>query len=258
MPGSKPGYGGVGIGAGERGVDRVVGVRRADLPALRVQDPVPERVPVGHERGLDPVDQPLHGLGLRLRRRARPAVGVAGLRGRRALVVVVEVLVEVAVGVDAVAGRDLAVAVVVPQVLPPQPLDVERVLVAVGVGHDDEPQLGVLQEAPDLSVVGPPAVDHVVQRPSIDLDRDPLTGVLRRRVEHGGAAAVADAPGALGDLERDELAALVGLPQHLELHELGVVGGDLVQLVADAPGLVPRPPDVNPPSAWSSAASRAV
>jgi len=53
-------------------------------------------------------------------------------------------LVEVSVRVDAVDAGDLAVAVVVAQVLPPQAFVVERVLVAVRIRDDDEPQLRVL------------------------------------------------------------------------------------------------------------------
>jgi hypothetical protein len=89
------------------------------------------------------------------------------------------VLVEVAVGVDAVANGDLAVAVVVARVLAPQALVVEGVLIAVGVGDDDEPELGAPEEIPDLLVVRPPAVDEVVQRSAVDLDADPLARVLQ-------------------------------------------------------------------------------
>ena len=45
------------VEAAERDVDRVVGVERADLPALRVQQPLAERVQVRLELRLDAVDQ---------------------------------------------------------------------------------------------------------------------------------------------------------------------------------------------------------
>ena len=61
-------------------------------------------------------------------------------------VVVVPALVIVPVQVDPVADRDLLVAVVVAEVLPPQALDVERVLVAVGVGDRHEPELARVEE----------------------------------------------------------------------------------------------------------------
>ena len=182
-------------------------------------------------------------LRLGLRARARPAVGLVRRVVRRALVVVAPVLREVAVGVDAVAGRDLAVAVVVAQVLAPQAIVVERVLVAVGVRHQDEPQLGALQETLDLLVVGPPAVDEVAQQAPVDLGADPLARVLRRRVEHRRARAVRHLARALRDLQRDQLATLVGPAEHLELDELRVLAREAVQLVADAAGLVPRAPD---------------
>jgi hypothetical protein len=63
---------------------------------------------------------------------------------------------EVAVRVDAVADLGLSVSVAVPEVLPPQPLVIERVLVAVGVGHEDEPEFGRLQKLADGAIVGPP------------------------------------------------------------------------------------------------------
>ena len=166
------------VGPAERHVDRVVRVERPDLPALRIQEPLAERVQVRLELGLDPVDQPLHELGLRLRRPAGPAVGLVGLIGGRALVVVAPVLVEVAVWIDAVADVDLIVVVVVAQVLAPQPLVVECVLVAVGVGDDHEPELGPLEHPPDRPVVGPPAADEVIQGAPVHLGADPLARVL--------------------------------------------------------------------------------
>ena len=162
----------------------------------------------------------LHGPRLRLGRRRRAAVGVARRLRRRALVVVAEVLVEVAVRVDAVVAGDLAVAVVVAQVLPPQPLVVERVLVAVRVRDRHEPQLGALEQSLDGLVVRAPSVDEVVQQPPVDLDRDPLAGVLggavedRRRVPSGTCWP-------LRDLQRDDLAPLVVWPSTSSLTSSG-------------------------------------
>ena len=130
------------VGAAERHIDRIVGVQRADLPALWVQQPLAEGVEVGLELRLDAVDQARHGAGLGLGGGTAAAVGLIGRVRRRPLVVIAPVLGEVAVGIHAVADGDLPVAVVVAQILAPQPLDVEGVLVAVGVGRDDEPQLG--------------------------------------------------------------------------------------------------------------------
>src|SRR3954468_18046383 len=199
---------------------------------------------VGLELRLDLLDQALHRLRLGLGRDARAAVGLVRRIGRRALVVEAPMLGEVAVGIDAVAGGDLPVVVVVAQVLAPQALVVERVLVAVRVGRDDEPQLGALEHVADLLVVRAPAVDEVVQKPSVDLEADPLARVLVGRVEDRRPRAVALAAGRLGDLQREQLTPLVGPAEHLELDDLRVLGGDLVQLVADATRLVPRAPDV--------------
>jgi hypothetical protein len=63
----------------------------------------------------------------------------------------------------------LAVAVVVAQVLAPQALVVERVLVAVGVRDEHEPELGLAKELADLAVVVAPAVDVVLQQAPVDL-----------------------------------------------------------------------------------------
>ncbi len=232
--------------AGEGEVDRVVRGRRRDLPALRVQQPLAVRVPVDLELEPDPVEQALHRLGLRLGHRSGAAVCVARRDRRRPLLVVLEVVREVAVGVDAVADRDLAVVVVVAQVLAPQPLDVERVLVAVGVGHEDEPQLRRLEQPLDLGIVSPPAVDVPVHQAPVDLVSDPLACVLGGAVQHRRAAPVRDAARPRGEPEREQLAALVGRP---ELHELGdaaVVAGRRVHLVAEPAGLVPGAPDGEP------------
>ena len=117
---------------------------------------------------------------------------------------------------------DLAVAVVVAQVLAPQPLDVERVLVAVGVGDEHEPQLGLLQQLADLAVVGAASWSTKWwRRAPVDLGADPLAGVLQRAVEHRRPATRRGRPRApLVTLSGDDLAALAGVADHLELHQL--------------------------------------
>ena len=161
--------------AGHRVVDRVVRSGGAGLPALGVEQPLAVGVVVDLERETLPVEQADHRLRLRLRHRRGAPVGFTGLDGRRALLVIAPVVGEVAIGVDAVADLGLSVSVVVAEVLPPQPLVVERVLVAVGVGHEDEPELGRLQQLADFTVVGPPPVDVVVHQPPVDFGGDPFT-----------------------------------------------------------------------------------
>ena len=105
-----------------RDVQRVVRRRRLDLPAVRIEDQRAVRVVRDQELELEPVDQRLVRLRLGLRRGAGAAVVVGRELRRRALVVVAPVDVVVAVQVDAVVPGDLPVAVVVVEVLPPQPL----------------------------------------------------------------------------------------------------------------------------------------
>ena len=143
--------------ARQREVDRVVGRRGADLPALRVQQPAAVRVVVDVELEADPIRQAHDRLRLPLGRGPRAAVGLARDDLRGALLVVLEVLRVVAVRIDAVGDRRLTVAVVVTQVLTPEPLDVERVLVPVRVHHRDEPQLRRLEQLLGLRVVVRPA-----------------------------------------------------------------------------------------------------
>ncbi len=87
-------------------------------------------------------------------------------------------LVEVAVGVDPVARSRLAIAVVVAEVLPPEAFVIERVLITVGVGRDDEPQLGRLEQVDDRRVLELPLVEDPAQQASVHLDRDPLPRML--------------------------------------------------------------------------------
>ncbi len=53
---------------------------------------------------------------------------------------------EVAVEIHPVGDGDLSVAVVVAQVLAPQPLIGEGVLIAVGVGHRYDPHLNAVEQ----------------------------------------------------------------------------------------------------------------
>ena len=63
--------------ARHRVVDRVVGGRRGDLPAFRVEEPLAVGVVVDLELEADPVEQALERLGLGLGGRRRAAVGLA-------------------------------------------------------------------------------------------------------------------------------------------------------------------------------------
>jgi hypothetical protein len=151
---------------------------------------------------------------------------------------------EVAVRVDPVRAGDHAVVVVVPEVLPPQAVVVERVLVSVRVRHEDEPQLGVLKEVLDLLVVCPPPLDVPEEEAAVDLGADPLASVLGRGVQDGGLAALPLPLLALAEPYGQDLAALVRVAEDLERGELRIVLRDLVHLVADAARLVVRAPDV--------------
>ena len=152
----------------------------------------------------------------------------------------------VAVRIDAVADLDRPVAVVVAQRLAPEPGAgaLERVLVAVRVGDRDEPQLVVLEQALDLLVVRPPGGDVVVDQTPVHLAGDPLPRVLQRAVEHRRPRAVGDLAGALGELERDDLAALSGPADDHGLGELRVPARDVVEVGAHAVGTVVVAPDV--------------
>ncbi len=231
--------------ARQRVVDRVVRRRGADLPALRVQQPLAGGVVVDVEGEADPLVQALDRLRLGLRAPGRAAVGLAREDLRRAFLVVLEVLGVVAVGVDAVDDRRLAVAVVVAQVLTPQPLVVERVLVAVRVHDRDEPQLGLVEQLADLAVAVV-AADVVEHQPPVGLRRDPLAGMLGGAEQHRRALAVAHLARAVGHLEREDLAAVVGPADPHQLRDVRVLARDLVHLVAEAAGLVVRAPDVEP------------
>jgi hypothetical protein len=123
----------------DRLVDEVVRARGERLPADAMQQQLGGGVPVDRELRPDPGVEADLGLRLRLGSRGRTAVGLAGRVRGRALVVVAPLVGEVAVEVDAVLGGDLPVAVVVAQVLAPQPVALgEREVVAVRVDHRQE------------------------------------------------------------------------------------------------------------------------
>ena len=181
--------------AGERPIDDIVGRRGGHLVPDAVEQQLGRGVVVDEEVEVDAGEQCVERLRLRLAVGRRPAVGVAHRVGRGALVVVAPVGGEVAVEVDAVAERDLAVAVVVAQVLAPQPIPLgEGEVVPVDVLHREEPQLAGVDEVGDL-LVGPVAVQHVMHEPAHHLGRDPLTRVLGAHVHDRGTAPVADPVG---------------------------------------------------------------
>ena len=235
----------------ERGEDLVVGCRRVLLEPLRVEQQLRRRVVVLLEDRVDLLEEGLHGHGLRLRRRRRSTVGLGSRVRRAALFVEAPVAGEVAVRVDPVAGSDHAVAVVVAQVLAPQPVaGGERELVAVGVVHAHEPELGRVDETGDLETGAgalPVVAGEVVEGAPAGFAREPLAGVLHGVVEDRGAPRDVRPGGALGDLEGDDLAAAVGGAGDALLRDRGVVGQDpvvrlgVLLLVVVGHGVVLRP-----------------
>ena len=189
---------------------------------------------VDEELEADPRHQAVDRPGLGLRGGTGSPVGLTARLGRRALVVVAPLGREVAVEVDAVVGGDPAVAVVVAQVLAPQPVaGCEREVVAVGVGDRDEPQLGRVDQLGDRRV-GAVAVDDVVGEAAHHLRRDPLPGVLGAEVERRRPAAVTDAAGVPGHLEGDDVLALHRLADRDQLGDVRMLGGELLELVLQA------------------------
>lgn len=222
--------------AGHGLVDGVVGGRCRHLPARAVQQQLGGRVVVDEELEADPVHEAVECGGLGLGPRRRAAVRLAARLRRRALVVVAPAGRVVAVEVDPVAGRDLAVAVVVGQVLAPQALTrLEGPVVAVGVGHRHEPQLGAVDHVGDR-LVGAVAVDDVVGEAAHHLGCDPLAGVLGAGEERGRSVSVAHPGGVARDPERDDVLALDGLADHDQLGDVRVVGGDLLELLLEVAG----------------------
>ena len=217
---------------GQRDVDRVVRRRRLHLEAPHVEQQRTVGVVRDHEAIVESLQEVLDRHRLGLGRRSRPAVGIARELGGRSLVVVVPLLVVVAIQVDAVADRDLAVAVVVAQVLAPKPLGVERVLIAVRVRHEDEPELARIDEVRHLGVLAV-VVDEVMKETAVDLGRDPLARMNGRHVEDVRSRPVCELSRVLGHLEGDDLPPLARVADHLELHERGILLGDLVELVAN-------------------------
>ena len=102
-------------------VDRVVCRRCPDLPPLGIEQPLAGGVVVDVEDEIDAVVQTRDRLRLGLGLLGRAAIRIAGFDSGGAFVVVVPVLRVVPVRIDAVADLGRPVAVVIPQVLPPQP-----------------------------------------------------------------------------------------------------------------------------------------
>lgn len=172
----------------------------------------------------DPLLEGVERLGLGLGSGARAAVGLAGGVGGRTLVVVTPLVGEVAVEVDAVAGGDHAVAVDVPQVLAPEPVVgvLEGVVVAVGVGRQDEPQFAGVDDLLD-ALVGPVVVQVVVHQPPGHLRGDPLTRVLVGHVQDRGLGAVRGLLRVLGQFEGEDVLAAHGLAEGDDLGEARVL-----------------------------------
>lgn len=227
----------------ERLVHDVVRGVGGHLPADSVEEEFGGGVVVDAVREPDPLLERVERLGLGLGARSGAAVGLAGGVGGRTLVVVAPLVGEVAVEVDAVANGDGAVAVVVVQVLAPQTLvgAGERVVVAVGVGRDDEPQFGGVDDLLD-PLVGLVVVQVVVEQPPGHLRGDPLARVLVGHVEDGGLGAVLGVLRVLGQFEREDVLAVDGLADGDGLGEAGVgLGGGedlLLEAAAAAVGAV--------------------
>ncbi len=173
---------------------------------------------------------------LRLGLGVRPgaAVGEVARIRRRALVVVAPLVGHVAVQVDAVGVRDLAVAVVVAEVLAPQALAlVEREVVAVGVRDRHEVELALVDEAADLRVARVVLLEDVVLEPADHLWRDPLAGVLGAEVEDARLLAVA-LIGVLGDLQHEDVGAVDRLADVDELRDAPVLARRLLEVLLQA------------------------
>ncbi len=211
-------------GAGEGPVEDVVGGRRGHLPADSVEEEFGGRVVVDAVGEADALLEGVDGPGLRFGAGARAAVGLAGGVGGRALVVVAPLVGEVAVEVDAVAGGDGAVAVDVPQVLAPQTVVVvgEGVVVAVGVGGEDEPQFRGVDDLLD-PLVRRVRVQVVVHQPPGHLRGDPLPCVLVGHVEDGRFRPVPRVPGLPRELQGKDVLALDRLSDGDDLGEVRVL-----------------------------------
>ncbi len=210
--------------AGQRPVEDVVRSGRGHLPADAVQDQLGGGVVVDGVPETDALLEGVQRLGFRLGGGGRAAVGLARRVRGRTLVVVAPLVGEVAVEVDAVAGGDLAVAVVVAQVLAPQAVlrALEGVVVTVRVGGEQEPQLGGVEDLGQPRVLAIPG-QVVLHQPAGHLGSDPLPGVLVGRVQHRGLGAVRGLLGVLGELQGQDVAPLDGFADADDLGEVPVV-----------------------------------
>ena len=189
--------------------DHVVGRGGGDLPADSVEQQLGRAVVVDEELRGGPLEQCDEGLRLGFGRRGRAVVRVARRVGGGALLVVAPARREVAVEVDAVAGRDDAVAIVVAQVLAPQPVVAvrEREVVAVRVGDRDEPHLRRVHEGRDVRVRAV-AGEDVVEEAADHLGRDPLACALRGDEDGRRTPSVPDRRRILRHPNGDDLLAL--------------------------------------------------
>ncbi len=222
-------------GAGERLVGHVVGGGGGHLPAHAVEDQLGRGVVVDGVLEADALLEGVEGAGLGLGGGARAAVGLARLVRRGTLIVVAPLEGEVPVEVDPVAGARLPVAVVVAQVLAPQPPPVGRVrvVVPVRVGGEQEPQLAGVHQPGDPRVLAV-VVERVVHQPPGHLGGDPLTGVLVGHVEDGRLVSVLGLSGVLGDLEGEDVLALDGPADGDDLGEPRVLLGGAQDLLLEA------------------------
>ena len=237
----------VALHAGDAAEDRLVGGVRVHLPAEGIEQQPAPGVVVLVEREVHAVGQVVDGLRLRLGAGRRAAVGLARGVVARALVVVAPVRVQIAVRVDAVARvADHAVAVVVAQVLAPEAvLRRERVVVAVRVDDEDEPQLARVDELgqllggdaldglavrTDRGALAAVVVEEQPQLAPVGLAREPLARVLHARVEHRGARAVLVLLRVLGHSHRVDRLLLMGRADLLQVGELGVLLLELLHL----------------------------
>ena len=238
--------------AGHRLVDDVVRGRGAHLPARAVEEQLGGGVVVDEELEAHPPESSSSASvsgSEPARARGRSRRGVR----RGALVVVAPLGREVAVQVDTVARGDGPVAVVVPQVLAPQPLaGLEGEVVAVGVRDRHEPQLGGLHQPGDPRVLAVP-VEERVHEPTHHLGGDPLAGVLGTEVEHRGTLAVLGLACVLGDLEGQDLLPLHGRAVADQLGDPRVLRSRLTQLLLQttvARVAAGRPRSPPPPVPW--------
>jgi hypothetical protein len=131
------------------------------------------------------------------------------------------------------------------------------VVVAVGVGDRDEPQLGRVDQ-PGERAVAAVAVDHVAREPADHLRRDPLARVLGADVEDRRPTPVTQLRGPPRHLQGDDVLALDGLADGDQLGDGRVVGGQPLELVLSPPPVPYGRNTVYPSAASRVAASRVV